>query len=152
MLGSEIRFVGGRCPRTSARLVLLGAALVLACSSRGTPFAVDRIAEIHPGTTTRTEIAAWFGDPASVESWGSGITSWRYLHEERSERDTAAASRVLVWVASLFGVYAPFASRSPVNVATGLTTRHELEVFLGADGLVHDYRYEREELSDRRVY
>jgi len=138
--------------RAMAGLALLGAALALACASRGAPFAIDRIPDIRPGATTRHEIAGWFGPPSGVEAWGSGETTWYYLHEERSERDTQTASRALAWLASLFRVYSPIGIRPPVNVVSGLTTIHELEIFLGADGVVYDYRYERDEIRDRRVY
>lgn len=132
--------------------MLFAASLALACSSRGVPFATERIGEIEPGVTRADDLRSWFGEPVGMERRSSGWATWRYVHEERAERDTGTVARVVAWLGYVFGLRTPLAARPPVNVVSGDTTRHELEVFLDAAGVVRDYRYAREEIPDRRVY
>jgi hypothetical protein len=82
-----------------------------------------------------------------MTAWGG--YRWKYLHEERTRRDTGTITKIGRSIASIMRsrVYLP-----PVDVAYENVTRHELVVLFDEDGFVEDYRYEREDIPSRRVY
>ncbi len=128
---------------------LLLVVLLVACVSRGRGFDPDSIPRIEEGSTTQAEIRRWFGDPVAIRVRSSGITAWRYYHEEQTRRDTGTLTKIGRSIASIFGgrVYAP-----PLDVAYENTTRHELWVIFDPDGIVVDHVYERHDTPTRRVY
>lgn len=130
-------------------LFLAAGALILACATRGARFNVDAVAKIRPGVTTQAEVRRWFGQPVGVRVNASGTTRWRYLYEESERRDTGTLTKIGRSVASVFGlrVFVP-----PVDVAWENTTRHELDVLFGPQGVVEDYAYDRRDTPSRRVY
>ena len=44
--------------------------------------------------TTQSQVEGWFGSPVSVKKRPSGVTIYRYLHEDTTSRDTGFFSRV----------------------------------------------------------
>lgn len=102
------------------------------------PFAIECTSEIEPGVTRTAELRAWIGEPVGVERRGSGWATWCYVHVEATERDTGTFARIAAWLAYFVGLRAPLGPRPPVNVAQATTTRHELEVFLDAAGVVRN--------------
>ena len=127
----------------------MGLVLALACATRGRAFDSDSVVKIEPGFTTQEQVRRWFGEPVGTEVTGWGGVRWRYLHEERTRRDTGTITKIGRSIASILGrrVYLP-----PVDVAYENVTRHELVVFFGEDGVVEDYRYDRQDMPTRRVY
>lgn len=133
-------------------MLSLAFALALAasgCATSGRRFEPDSVPKIAPGRTTQEEIGDMFGPPLSVRGDSAGRSVWRYDYREEVTHDTRTLSRIGAFLVRLFG------GRSvptPVNVAYSNETRHELTVFIGADGIVDDYTYERSENPRRRIY
>ena len=130
-------------------LVAIGLVLVLACVTRGRAFDSDSVLKIEPGYTTQEDIQSWFGEPVGISMTAWGGYRWKYLHEERTRRDTGTITKIGRSIASIMRsrVYLP-----PVDVAYENVTRHQLVVLFDEDGIVEDYRYEREDIPTRRVY
>jgi hypothetical protein len=125
------------------------ALLALACATSGTKFNADLIPRIQPDRSTEADVRRTLGAPTSIAVAGSGGARWRYYYEETTTRDTGSITKVGRSIASIFGfgMFWP-----PVDVAWEKTTRHDLVVFFGSDGVVRDYTYERTEVPTRRVY
>ena len=124
-------------------------ALSTGCATRGAEFADDKIPRIEEGVTTREEVEGWFGRPVSLEQRPSGFTVYRYFHEEETSHDTGIVSRIVGFVAGLFG-YRGYGS--PVNVRYENRVRHELIIAFDPNGVVYSYGYERTEMPSKRIY
>jgi outer membrane protein assembly factor BamE (lipoprotein component of BamABCDE complex) len=134
------------------RVAVLSICLLLVpagCSTTGHPIDEDSVTKIQPYRTTQQDVRRWFGEPASIRYTGHGRSSWRYLHEEHTRRDTGTITKIGRSIASIFGgrAYLP-----PVDVAYEERTTHRLVVVFDADGTVLDYAYERDTLPTKKIY
>jgi outer membrane protein assembly factor BamE (lipoprotein component of BamABCDE complex) len=132
-----------------AAALCLSLVLLVACASRGARFDVDKLPRIQEGVTTQAQIQEWFGPPLSAKRRPSGLTTYRYLHEDESVRDTGLFSRIGEFIATLFGYRGV---RSPVNVRYKNVVRHELVLLFDPDGVVTTYGYERSETPSKQIY
>jgi outer membrane protein assembly factor BamE (lipoprotein component of BamABCDE complex) len=145
MLASRCRLLA---PTRTLSLAALCSGL-LACAVHGSSFQSDLIPQIRRGQTTQGEIQSWFGKPIATRDWGGGGSNWEYLHQEEKRRDTGSVTKVGRFVASLLGarVIVP-----PVDVEYKNTTRHRLDLWFDAEGVVLDFRHEDVEIPSKRVY
>lgn len=121
----------------------------LACSTSGRRFDVDKVPQIEEGTTTASDVEAWFGPPVSIQRRPSGFAIYRYLHEEASVRDSGTFSRIAEYIGSFFGYRR---ARAPLNVRYENTVRHELVLLFDPEGVVTSYGYERSEEPSQSFY
>lgn len=122
-----------------AAALAVGLSLVLsACSSvnseTGTQMSADKIAQIKKGVTTRAQVEALLGSPASVSMMPEGkrVMSYTYTSTQASGHATAA---------SFIPVVGLFAGGTKVDGQMRIQT---LQIMLNAQGIVDDY-----EFSDR---
>ena len=131
------------------RPALAALIVAVACSATGHRFDPDSVPKISPRVSTVQDVNRWFGEPTSVQTRGTGGSSWLYLYEEIERRDTRTITKIGRSIASLFGWRTFF---PPVDLAYENRTRHALTVDFDPSGVVRDYTYERTEVPTRRVY
>ena len=78
-------------------LLLLGAVWLTACSSAGVKYDTTKVKQIVRGTTTKSEIRAWFGPPPRTED-GIGGDVWVYTYTETHTTGAGALGHFLIGV------------------------------------------------------
>jgi hypothetical protein len=143
----------GRSPahalRISVVLVLVGSYQLAGCSTRGSEFPIDKVPRIEEHETTVEEVTGWFGNPVKVRREASGITIYRYIHEEATTRDTGVLSRMGAFIGRFFG-FGGYGS--PLNVRYRNETHYDLTIFFDPDGIVTSYVYERTDIPSKQIY
>lgn len=105
-----------------ATCALVSVAFLAGCNSSGKAFDVDKIQNIEKGTTTKSDILEYFGEPIRREAGQYGEV-WTYTHVD--SRATAAGIFLFI----------------TIRANESKTVVNKLSVVFDSDDIVKDYHF-----------